>query len=81
MSRMIKEGDARYGKCPFCGLNRQFTTVEYLERTFYANPDGSKTHAVEAIIHCQRCGASMSKTDIDEDTAMQRAIDEWRRRI
>ena len=80
MSRMIRDGDTRYGKCPFCGLNRQFVTVEYKERIEYVLRDGAKAPAVEAIIHCQKCGAMMENQAPSEDEAVQGAIDKWRMR-
>lgn len=74
------ECSAKYGKCPFCGNNRQFVTAKKIDRHDYVMPDGSLVPAIEGTIHCLECGAKISKIAPSKDEAIQDAIDQWRAR-
>lgn len=73
MTIKIKNQESHYGKCPFCGYNNHHITVEYVD-------DGVYRPEIEAIVHCDLCGAMMSNIADTEDDAIQGAINKWRKR-
>ena len=71
MSRYV-ETNARIKPCPFCGINRQYITVD--------KPAGGTYYGVPAHIaqvHCHGCGATVEGTASDDETAIRAATLRW----
>ena len=62
--------------CPFCGMNRQYITVD--------RPAGIQICNIQAYlgqVHCHVCKATTEGVDTREDRAIRLAICNWMARI
>lgn len=71
MSRYV-ETAAKIKPCPFCGLNRQFITVDKPGNIFY---HGVPAHLAQ--VHCHGCGATVEGMTSDDESAVRLAILKW----
>lgn len=65
MSRYV-ETNARMKACPFCGINRQYITVD--------RPAGLRLYGMQAYlaqVHCHSCGATVEGINTDEEGAIR----------
>lgn len=71
MSRYV-ETSAKIKACPFCGVNRQYITVDRPGNiTYYGVP------AHIAQVHCHGCGATVEGMTSDDESAVRLAILKW----
>lgn len=71
MSRYV-ETNAKIKPCPFCGINRQYITVD--------RPAGATYYGVQAHlaqVHCHGCGATVEGMTSDDESAVRLAILKW----
>ena len=71
MSRYV-ETNARIKFCPFCGINRQYITVDKPGNITYY---GVQAHIAQ--VHCHGCGATVEGMTSDDESAVRLATLKW----
>ena len=75
MSRYA-ETNAHIKACPFCGINKQYITVDVPGNIRYY---GVPAHIAQ--VHCHGCGATVEGMTSDDESAIRAAILKWIARV